>query len=102
MGLFTWPTETVMRRFTAPAASGSRDVRSSANLLAALELCCEMHLGEPATALTAEPQLAPLLGETAASGTSAPIDRSVVLGNLRALRAPADERHGGARTTLID
>ncbi len=62
--------------------------RLSISQLAAFVLCCEMHLGEPAGALTDGPPLAPLLGATAARETGAAIDRTAVIGTLRALRAP--------------
>ena len=57
--------------------------------LAALVLCCEMHLGEPASALTDEPSLAPLFGANTEAGTSATIDRNAVLETLRTLRSPS-------------
>ena len=66
---------------------GDQPARLSVSRLAALVLCCEMHLGEPASALTDEPTLVPLLGATAAPRTSGTIDRTTVLKTLQTLRA---------------
>ncbi len=84
---------TVVDRFARLADSGPEredPARASAlaGRLAGLELCCEMHLGEPAAALALEPPVAAAIAAAGMAGTTLPLDPAIVTNTLRALRGP--------------
>jgi hypothetical protein len=84
-GLGVTPAIIAQRVTLLAGPDGDQAAQLSVSELAAFVLCCEMHLGEPASALTKEPSLAALLGART-PGTSGAIDRTAVFETLRTLR----------------